>query len=136
MVTTTYLIYLFLVVIITVLVARTLSKNGGAFLVDSFNGNESLAHSINHLLVVGFYLINLGFALLQLGNHRSINTSAEAIVFLSSKLGFVLVILGVAHFFNLFVISRFKNTQEQKLIRRHREAHAMAASNNEVVDHV
>ncbi len=135
MLSTTYLIYLFLVVIITVLVARTLSKNGALFLVDSFEGNEALASSINHLLVVGFYLINLGFALLQLGNHRAISTPAEAIVFLSSKLGFVMVILGIAHFFNLFVISWFKKSQEEKLTQRRRVEHAKPVNNNEVANH-
>jgi len=133
MLSTTYLIYIFLVVMITVLVARTLSKNGALFLVDSFSGNEPLARSINHLLVVGFYLINLGFALLQLGNHRSINTTSEAIVFLSSKLGFVLVILGAAHFFNLFVISKFKNTQERKLIEQSRYENSINTPTTEVV---
>ena len=50
----TYLAYLAISVALTVWVARTLHKNGRIFLVDSFHGNEKLADSINHLLVVGF----------------------------------------------------------------------------------
>ncbi|ASJ70642.1 hypothetical protein [Granulosicoccus antarcticus] len=115
MLTLTYATYILLVILITVLVARTLSKNGSIFLVDGFGGNEALANSINHLLVVGFYLINLGFALLQLETRRSIEDLDQALVFLSSKLGFVLLILGLAHFFNLFVISRFKTTQQNRM---------------------
>lgn len=111
----TYLVYIALVMLITVLVARTLSKNGAIFLIDSFNGNETLAHSINHLLVVGFYLINIGFALLHLENRRPLNGLDEALVFLSSKLGFVLLVVGIAHFFNLFVISRFKSAHERQV---------------------
>lgn len=118
MLTTTYIIYLILVSLITIFVARTLSKNGAVFLVDGFGGDKALADSINHLLVVGFYLINLGFALLQLDSHRSIETVDRAVVFLSSKIGFVMVVVGVMHFFNLFVISQFKNSQ----IRHRREA--------------
>lgn len=118
MLTTTYIIYLILVSLITIFVARTLSKNGAVFLVDGFGGDKALADSINHLLVVGFYLINLGFALLQLDSHRSIETVDRAVVFLSSKIGFVMVVVGVMHFFNLFVISQFKNSQ----IKHRREA--------------
>ena len=57
---TTYLCYLVISVALTVWVARTLSTNGRVFLVNSFASDERLADSINHLLVVGFYLINLG----------------------------------------------------------------------------
>jgi hypothetical protein len=56
----TYLAYLLISVALTVWVARTLHRNGRIFLVDSFLGNEPLADSVNHLLVVGFYLINIG----------------------------------------------------------------------------
>jgi len=120
MLSATYATYLALVTIITIFVARTLSKNGSVFLIDGFGGNEALAHSINHLLVVGFYLVNLGFAMLQLDTHRGINTLDQALVFLSGKIGFVLMILGIVHFFNLIVINMFKNGQlkRQKLLEQ------------------
>ena len=62
----TYLAYLLLAIPLTIWVARTLYKNGLIFLIDSFLGNEPLAESVNHLLVVGFYLVNLGFVSLAL----------------------------------------------------------------------
>ncbi len=107
MLTMTYVTYLVLVIFITVSVARTLSKNGAAFLIDGFDGDEALAKSINHLLVVGFYLINLGFALMQL-TYRKIETIDTAVLFLSSKIGFVMLVVGVMHLFNLLVISKIK----------------------------
>ena len=61
-----YLAYLALSIPLTIWVARTLHKNGRIFLVDAFHGNEPLADSINHLLVVGFYLVNIGFVSLAL----------------------------------------------------------------------
>ena len=63
---TAYVAYLFISIALTVWVARTLVKNGRVFLVDSFLGNESLADSVNHLLAVGFYLINVGYVALAL----------------------------------------------------------------------
>ena len=56
----TYALYLAISIALTVWVAKTLHKNGRLFLVDAFHGNEPLADSINHLLLVGFYLINVG----------------------------------------------------------------------------
>lgn len=119
---TTYLVYIALVMLITVLVARTLSKNGAIFLIDSFSGDEELARSINHLLVVGFYLINIGFALLHLENRRPLESLDEALVFLSTKLGFVLLVVGIAHFFNLFAISRFKSGHERREFEKNRRS--------------
>ena len=104
----TYLAYLVVSVAVTVWVARTLHKNGRVFLVDSTNGNETLADSINHLLVVGFYLINIGYVTLALKYGGAAKDAQEAIEFLSTKIGLVLVVLGVMHFFNLFVFSRMR----------------------------
>ena len=61
-----YLAYVALSVGLTIWVAHTLSRSGRVFLVDVFRGNEELADSVNHLLVVGFYLINLGYVSLAL----------------------------------------------------------------------
>ena len=105
--TLTYIIYIALSIGITVYVSRTLSKNGLPFLVDGFAGKTTLAESTNHLLVVGFYLINLGFVLLRMQTNIEINNVNELIVYQASGLGLVLLILGAMHFFNMLVIHRF-----------------------------
>jgi hypothetical protein len=105
----TYLIYLLISVNLTIWVARTLHKRGAIFLVDAFHGNAELAASVNHLLVVGFYLINIGFVSLALKSNAEIATSRAAIEMLSDKLGWVMLILGGMHFFNLFVFSRIRS---------------------------
>ncbi len=104
----TYLVYLLISVSLTIWVARTLHKRGAIFLVDTFHGNAELADSVNHLLVVGFYLINIGFVSLALKTAAVINTSRAAIELLSDKMGMVLLILGGMHFFNLYVFSRIR----------------------------
>ena len=100
-----YLAYLAISVALTIWVARTLHKNGRIFLVDSFLGNEGLADSVNHLLVVGFYLINIGFVTLALKYGDKATDAQTGLEILSSKVGMVLVVLGAMHFFNLFVFS-------------------------------
>ena len=104
----TYALYLAISVALTIWVARTLHKNGRLFLVDAFHGNEALADSINHLLVVGFYLINIGYVTLALkygDKAADLQTLLEA---LSTKVGSVLLILGAMHFFNLYVFSKMR----------------------------
>src|SRR5438105_15870352 len=84
-----YLIYLLISVTLTVWVARTLHKRGAIFLVDAFHGNAELAASVNHLLVVGFYLINIGFVSLALKTGAVVGTSPRALEMLSDQLGFI-----------------------------------------------
>jgi hypothetical protein len=103
-----YLIYLAISIALTIWVARTLHKNGRVFLVDVFHGNETLADSVNHLLVVGFYLINFGYVSLALKLGYNIGTTQEGIEALSVKVGMVLIVLGAMHFFNLFIFSRMR----------------------------
>jgi hypothetical protein len=104
----TYLVYLLISVALTVWVARTLHQNGRIFLVDVFNGNERIADSVNHLLVVGFYLINIGYVALALKTAHPPATLQAAIEELSTKIGLVLLVLGGMHFFNLFVFSKLR----------------------------
>jgi hypothetical protein len=103
-----YLVYLLISIALTIWVARTLHKNGRIFLVDSFLGNDALADSVNHLLVVGFYLVNIGFVTLALKYGEKAVDAQTAVEILSSKIGLVLVVLGVMHFFNLYVFSRMR----------------------------
>jgi hypothetical protein len=103
-----YVAYLFVSIGLTVWVARTLSKNGRVFLVDLFLGNTELADSVNHLLVVGFYLINIGYVTLALRYGDKPTDLTTAIETLSTKVGLVLIVLGGMHFFNLYIFSRMR----------------------------
>jgi hypothetical protein len=99
----TYLLYLTITIGLTIWVARTLFKNGKVFLIDIFHGNKELADSVNNLLLVGFYLINLGYAVYTLQVTSSISSVQEVIEHLSLKIGLIILILGGMHFFNLYI---------------------------------
>jgi hypothetical protein len=114
-VVTSYIVYLGISGALTVWVARTLFKNGRVFLVDVFHGNESVADSVNRLLVVGFYLINLGYVSLALKLGYDVATARDAIEALSWKVGLVLLVLGGMHFFNLLVFSRMRRRANLEL---------------------
>ncbi len=106
-VTIAYLLYLAVAIAFTVWVARTLSGNGEVFLVECFGHDEVLAKSTNHLLVVGFYLMNLGFIFLALQFGKPPETLPDMVIFLSSKVGLAVLVLGAMHFFNMHAIATF-----------------------------
>lgn len=106
-ITVAYILYLAIAIAFTVWVARTLSGNGEVFLVECFGHDEVLAKSTNHLLVVGFYLMNLGFIFLALQFGEPPSTLPDMVLFLSSKVGLAVLVLGAMHFFNMHAIATY-----------------------------
>ncbi len=102
-----YIAYAVIAVALIVYLARTLFTNGQAFLDEVFADNPRLARSVNHLLVVGFYLFNLGYACLILRAEPA-ETPVAAIETLAAKLGALLITLAIMHFGNLYVFHRIR----------------------------
>ena len=125
MVEVSYVLYLVIALAITIWVARTLSKNGIVFLIQCFGQNDELARSTNHLLVVGFYLINIGFITLTLSYAGEPQTVSGAIRFLAGKVGLAVMVLGGMHFFNMAMIARFGRKVNGWLADQ-RDAHLLA----------
>jgi hypothetical protein len=102
-----YIAYALLSVSLTVWLARTLFHNGAVFLKDVFGDNPEMANAVNRLLVVGFYLFNLGYACLLL-KAGSAATPVEAIEVLAGKMGSLLLSLGAMHFGNMYLFHRIR----------------------------
>jgi cytochrome c biogenesis protein CcdA len=123
-----YAAYLLVSIAVTIWVARGLHRSGRVFLVEAFQGNTEMADSVNHLLAVGFYLINLGYVALALATTDTLTTTRQAIELVSGKIGIVLLVLGLLHFLNLYVINRLR--------QRARQPGKRYIRNGEVVDHI
>ena len=102
-----YLLYLAVSVGLTVWVATTLSRNGLVFLADVF-ADEKLAKAVNQLLVMGFYLLNLGYVTFAMRSSADVGNASEALETLSTKVGLVLLVLGLLHFCNVFFLGRYR----------------------------
>ncbi|MBF8963275.1 hypothetical protein I0P70_08465 [Pontibacter sp. FD36] len=109
-----YLIYLPIALLMTVLVARTLFKNSQIVMLDIFNGREEIAMATNRLFEIGFYLMNIGAALLILKMH-GIFTPQDLIEALSHKLGGFSIYLGIMLFLNLYLFFRGKRKAKEKV---------------------
>lgn len=114
----TYGLYLAITISLTIWVARALFKNGKVFLFDIFHGNRELADSVNNLLLVGFYLVNLGYAIYTLRIDTTINNTQEILESLSLKTGFIILILGGMHFLNLYIFFTLRKRAVQDNKRR------------------
>lgn len=117
-----YVIYIVLSIGITIWVAQTLFKNGRIFVIDAFAGNEQMADAVNHLLLVGFYLVNVGFVALFMRFGAKPENVTQVFEFVATKVGIVLFFLGIAHFFNIFNFSRIRKKSWKTFAQAEEEA--------------
>lgn len=109
-----YLIYLPIALLLTWLVAHNLFKNGIIFMRDIFFGREDIAKATNSLFKIGFYLLNIGFALYILKIYNSLSGPQDTIEVLSFKIGGFSIYLGIMLFFNLYLFFRGKRISKQR----------------------
>lgn len=121
---TAYLIYLPIVLILTVFVARTLFKSGKIFMLDIFNGREEIATATNKLFEVGFYLLNIGYALLILKFNYDLENKQMMIESLSYKIGGFSIYLGIMLFFNMYLFFRGKRKSRENRMQNLQTAQA------------
>jgi hypothetical protein len=109
--------YAAIAVFLTVWLARQLSRHGAVFLRAVFADKPELADAINQLLVIGFYLVNIGWSLLLLkADEVHVGTTTEAIALLTTRLGTLLLLLGLAHLGNLYIFHRVRRGAEQQRV--------------------
>ena len=109
-----YFIYLPIALLLTWLVAHHLFKNGLIFMRDIFFGREDIAKATNSLFKIGFYLLNIGFALFILKIYNGLYGMQDTIEVLSFKVGGFSIYLGVMLFLNLYLFFRGKRVAKQR----------------------
>ncbi|MEW7280641.1 hypothetical protein ABW636_18790 [Aquimarina sp. 2201CG1-2-11] len=110
-----YLIYLPIAITLTYFVSRTLFKNGKTFMIDIFKGKENIALATNRLFEVGFYLLNVGWALLilKIDSYRFNDTYQNLVEILSFKIGGFSMYLGLMLFLNMYLFFRGRKKSKQ-----------------------
>jgi cytochrome c oxidase subunit IV len=104
----TYLLYLAVTIPLTLWVARALHRHGQIFLNDVFSGDTNLARAVNQLLVIGFYLLNLGYVALFMTSQAQVDSVRRLMEVLSAKVGAVAIVVGAVHLANVWMFNAFR----------------------------
>ncbi|WKW46157.1 hypothetical protein P3875_10255 [Myroides sp. JBRI-B21084] len=111
-----YAVYVPIALYLTYYVSKTLFKNSKIYMLDIFKGREEIAFATNKLFETGFYLLNIGFALLILQMNLYNNSYQLLIEKLSYKIGAFSIYLGLMLFLNLYFFFRGKRKANQSQI--------------------
>ncbi|MBI5857942.1 MAG: hypothetical protein HZB42_09900 [Sphingobacteriales bacterium] len=113
-----YIFYLLITYIITFKVGLIFYRNGKVYILQLLQGNEHLSGSINRLLLIGYYLLNLGYAALMISTWKTVHTIEEVLVTVFSMTGKIMLTLAVIHFINMTVI--YLLSKQRKYFNHHK----------------
>ncbi|OYU95063.1 MAG: hypothetical protein CFE21_12205 [Bacteroidetes bacterium B1(2017)] len=102
-----YCLYLPATFYITIVIGKDLNQQGAHFLLQTFAGDTELVQTLNKFLLIGYYLINLGYAAVSVNFFSQIDTWLMLVEELTLRLGMLLMGLGFIHYFNLFALTTF-----------------------------
>jgi len=111
-----YCIYIFFTVIITVWVGWACHKNGIYFVIDCVN-DIAIAHSINNLLLVGYYLLNIGYAIISISSWEKIVHIPQMLDVLTFRIAYIILMLAMVHYFNIALLSLYPTFFKRKQIK-------------------
>ncbi|HVZ98340.1 MAG TPA: hypothetical protein VG847_15760 [Chitinophagaceae bacterium] len=100
----TYCIYGGITIYIIVWVGRLFHTNGRIFILRLFHQNESVTDTTNNLLLLAYYLFNIGYAVVQFSLWEKITGTDMLIASVAEKTGILIFILAITHYFNIALI--------------------------------
>jgi len=109
-----YSIFIGLMVFIIVVVGKICYNNGNVFVAALIPGHLELCQQINKSLLIGYYLVNIGYCAVNLSFWSSIGSWPILVEVIALKMSGIIIILSVLHYLNIFVLT----TQVQKLIKQ------------------
>lgn len=102
-----YLTYIPATFYITIIVGKDLNKKGAIFLLQMFTNNEPLVNTLNKFLLIGYYLLNLGYAAVSINFFQQISSWLMLVEELIFRIGLLLIGLGFMHYLNLLIFANF-----------------------------
>ncbi len=97
------------------MVGTGVARSGRAFLLDVFSGNDNLARAVSRLIVLGFYLLSLGFVALAMRTGGDVSSARDGLQLLSVKIGEVLLVLGALHLLTLAALVRARRLAQARM---------------------
>lgn len=102
-----YLIYFSITGLIVVKVGRICYNNGNIFISQLIPNNEDLCHKINQLLLVGYYLLNIGYCAMTLISWEKIENITQLIEVITSKSAFIIIAIALMHYINIILLTNY-----------------------------
>lgn len=108
----TYIVFLSIIIYIILVVGKICYRNGNIYVLNLLQGHEELCTTINKILLAGYYLVNIGYAVTTLAQWQEVTSFTGMIENIAAKTAFIIGVLSLLHYINIIVITKYV----QKLI--------------------
>ncbi len=102
-----YLVYGLIILPVIIFVGRSCHLNGKPFIMHFAKDQKSIGNSISHLLLIGYYLVNIGFTIYIVSKWKQLGSNQETLESICIHIGAILLILAVLHYLNIIGITLF-----------------------------
>lgn len=102
-----YLIYLSLTSVIIIKVGKLCYDNGNIFVSQLIPNHEELCHQINKMLLMGYYLLNLGYCAMTIISWEKIQYINQLIEIIATKSAIIILTIGIMHYINIILLTKY-----------------------------
>lgn len=110
-----YCIYGCITIYIIYWVGKLFYLNGRIFILRLFLHDESMTDTTNNILLMAYYLFNIGYAVLQFSFWEDVTGIESLMSSIATKTGILVIILAVTHYFNILLIYLLSKRNSQSL---------------------
>ncbi len=107
-----YFIYIPITIFITIYLGKQCHTHGLIYVKSAFS-NDDLANSVNNLLLIGYYLVNIGYAIMGIQNWEFITSAHQLFSDISAHLGSIILILALLHYLNITGLTLIRKYHKQ-----------------------
>ena len=102
-----YVIYLLITTFIIIKVGKICYRNGNIYVAQLIPEHEDLCQKTNQVLLIGYYLLNLGYCAMTLISWDKIISNSQLVEVISIKTAIIVCIIAMLHYFNIYIITKY-----------------------------
>ena len=102
-----YVIYLLITTFIIINVGKICYRNGNIYVAQLIPKHEDLCQKTNQVLLIGYYLLNLGYCGMTIISWDKIISYSQLVEVISIKTATIICIIAILHYFNIYIITKY-----------------------------
>lgn len=102
-----YSIYLIITTLIIIKVGKICYQNGTIYVAELIPDHKDLCHKTNTILLLGYYLLNIGYCAMTLISWENIASFPQLVEMIAFKSATIIGIIALMHYLNLYVLTKY-----------------------------
>ncbi|WP_221259866.1 hypothetical protein [Flavobacterium okayamense] len=102
-----YIIYFSITAFIIIKVGKIFYDNGNIYVSELIPNHMELCHKTNQILLLGYYLLNIGYCAITIISWQKIATFSQLIEIVSYKSAIIIITIAIMHYINIILLTKY-----------------------------